>query len=290
MANRAHDGMDRDEARRVELGEFLRSRRARLQPEAAHLVRSGRRRTPGLRREEVAQLAGISAAWYTWLEQGREIRVSPEVLHRIADALQLTPEDRRYLLLLADRAPATGDLPAHETVPPKLRRVLQAMRDVPACVIGRYADVLAASPALQVLLPPLHLIPGEKRNILVYLFTDREVRARLSDWESMARECLAHFRAGYAAQVGDPRVESLVRHLLEASPEFAEWWGRYELDPGPAGPVMLEHPEAGMLVLDHVLLSISESGGLTLGMLSPYDTATRHRIRRLVSASVRQAG
>ncbi|HEX8271504.1 MAG TPA: helix-turn-helix transcriptional regulator [Longimicrobiaceae bacterium] len=279
------DGRDRDAARRAELGEFLRTRRERLQPEAAGLKRTGRRRTPGLRREEVAQLAGISAAWYTWLEQGREIRVSPEVMHRIADALHLTPDERRHLLLLADRGVTSGGPFAREAVSPKLRRVLEGMRDLPACVIGPYAELLAASPAMQALLPPLHEIPGEKRNLLVFVFTSPEVRERLSDWESMARECLAHFRSVYAARVGDPRAERVVARLRRESPEFALWWDRYELEPAPSGPVVLEHPGAGTLVLDHVLLSISESAGLTLGLLSPADGATRGRIRRLVQAA-----
>jgi transcriptional regulator with XRE-family HTH domain len=283
-------GTDRDAARRAELGDFLRTRRARLQPEAARLARSGRRRTPGLRREEVAQLAGISAAWYTWLEQGREIRVSPEVLHRVADALQLSPDERRHLLVLADRGVASGELPGEETVPPKLERVLRGMRDLPACVIGRYADLLAASPALRALLPPMDEIPGEKRNLLVFVFTDPELRARLSDWESFARECLAHFRAGYASLVGDPRAERVVERLRRESPEFAGWWERYELEPAPSGSVVLDHPRAGTLMLDHVLLATSEPAGLTFGLLSPADAATRGRIRRLVGAEARRAG
>jgi transcriptional regulator with XRE-family HTH domain len=291
MAERRDDGgADRDAARRAELGDFLRTRRARLQPEAARLARSGRRRTPGLRREEVAQLAGISAAWYTWLEQGREIRVSPEVLHGIADALQLSPDERRHLLVLADRGVASGELPDEEEVTPRLERVLRGMKDLPACVIGRYADLLAASPALQALLPPMDEIPGEKRNLLVFVFTDPELRARLSDWESFARECLAHFRAGYASRVGDPRAERVVERLRRASPEFAGWWERHELEPAPSGSVVLDHPRAGTLMLDHVLLSVSDSSGLTFGLLSPADAATRRRIRRLVRDAAPRAG
>ncbi len=264
MDGRVRVGTDREAARRAELGGFLRSRRARLQPEAVRLPSSGRRRTPGLRREEVAQLAGISAAWYTWLEQGREIRVSTEVLHRIADALRLSPDERRHLLLLAERGVAAGGVPARETVSPRLRRVLEAMRYVPAAVLGRYADVLAVSPALRALLAHRGGTLRGRHNLLVFLFTDAEVRARLSDWESVARECLAHFRVGYATLVGDPRAEEVVARLLRESPEFARWWERHELEPAPSGPVVLDHPDAGCLALDHVLLSISDAPGLTL--------------------------
>lgn len=281
-------GMSRDAARRMELGDFLKSRRARIQPETVHLSRTARRRTPGLRREEVAQLAGISVAWYTWLEQGREIRVSPEVLHQIADVLLLTPDERRHVLVLADRGVASGVPHRPETVTPKLRRMLQSMSDLPVAVIGRYGDLLASSAAMEVILPPLHRVPRERQNVLVFLFTNADLRERLSDWESIARECLAHFRAGYATLVGEPRAEQLVAQLRAASPEFATWWERHELEPTPSGSVVLDHPKAGPLMLDHVLLSISDSAALTLGLLTPADRATRDRIVRMVRAATRQ--
>lgn len=286
MDAKAGQGNDREAARRAELGGFLRAHRARITPEAAHLGRAGRRRTPGLRREEVAVLAGISSAWYTWLEQGREIRVSPEVLHRIADALQLTAEDRRHLLALADPGFSIAAPPA-ETVTPALQRVLRAMPDVPAAIIGRYGDLLAASPALEVLLPPAGG-PGEERNLPVFVFTNRELRERLSDWESLARECVAHFRSVYRFTVGEPKAEHLVARLRAASPEFAAWWDRYELDPTPSGPVVLDHPTAGHLMLEHVHLLLSTPAALTLGVLTPVDEATRRRIRRMVGAAARR--
>lgn len=281
-------GADRAAARRAELGAFLRSRRSRLQPEEVRLARSGRRRTPGLRREEVARLAEISVAWYTWLEQGREIRVSAEVLQRVADALRLDADERRHLSVLAGPGADAGS-PAPDAPTPRLSRVLEALRYVPAAVLGRYADVLEVSPALRALLPEGWDAGPERRNWLVVLFTDARLRARLSDWESVARECLAHFRVGYAARVGDPRSEAVVARLRRESPEFALWWERHELEPCPAGRVMLDHPDAGCLALDHVLLSASGAPGLTLGLAAPADRPTRERVARRVRAMERRA-
>jgi transcriptional regulator with XRE-family HTH domain len=270
---------DREAARRAELGAFLRSRRARLQPGAVHLPKAGPRRTPGLRREEVARLAGISAAWYTWLEQGRDIRVSEEVLHRIADALLLSADERRHIALLAARGIARVGTDGEETVPPRLLRFLDAIPGVPAAVLGRYADVLAMNPILRALVPTRADGNAGEWNLLEELFTHPGLRARLSDWESVARECLAHFRTGYVALVGDPRAERIVARLRRESPEFARWWERHELEPAPGGPVVLDHPVAGCLCVDLVILAVADAPGLTLGLLSPADAGTRERMR-----------
>jgi transcriptional regulator with XRE-family HTH domain len=215
--------MDR---RRTDLAHFLRSRRERLTPMAAALPSGQRRRTPGLRREEVAQLAGIGSGWYTFLEQGRDVRPSEEALLRISHALQLTQAEKNYLLSLAlDSAPRSR---AQEVVPPVLHSILTRALASPAGVLGqRWCLLEYNTPANAVFdfdFAPVH-------NMLRLYFTP-EARAFLPNWQHAARQIVSEFRASNARFLQDPWIETFVDELKRESPEFSAWWAEQVVSEG----------------------------------------------------------
>src|SRR4051794_32790089 len=196
-----------DTTTRAELGEFLKSRRARISPATVGLPSRSRRRTPGLRREEVADLAGVGLTWYTWLEQGREIRVSPEVLTGIARALQLEPAERAHLFRLAGHAPPTTE-PTAATISPRLQRVLDCWDPFPAHVAGRRRDVLAWNRASEAI-NGWSRLTADLRNLLRFVFLVPTTRRLLVDWEQEAALSVAAFRAEGGGNLGDPDYQGL---------------------------------------------------------------------------------
>src|SRR4051794_13443102 len=217
------------ERRRDELAHFLKARRASLLPEDVGLPGGGRRRTPGLRREEVAQLAGVGTTWYTWLEQGRDVRASRSVLEALAQALRLTPAERAHLILLGRGEELSGEELPRETVSPTLQRLIENLGTGPAYILGRRQDYLAWNRALAVVMGDPAELPEGRRNQIWATFTDPRRRRMMSDWEETARSAVARFRADCARHVGDPSFDELISALLEASPEFREWWPRHEV-------------------------------------------------------------
>src|SRR5450756_771309 len=199
-----NDHADHIEARQREFGDFLRSRRERLTPSAAGLPSGFRRRTPGLRREEVALLAGVGTTWYTWLEQGRDVRPSAEVLTAIADALRLDPAERRHLFILADRPQSEPRADGAEHVPEPLVHMLESMHDQPAYVIGRRWDVLAWNDAAVRVFGDFGKLEGDARNLMHMMFANPAHRRLLADWDDLAPLSLAMFRADSARYAGDP--------------------------------------------------------------------------------------
>lgn len=268
--------------RSAELADFLRVRRARTTPEEAGFAR-GRRRTPGLRREEVAQIAGVSVTWYTWLEQARPIRVSDETLESIARAFRLTEAERAHLFLLG-----LGRLPADPThplvaVPATLQRLVHSLGPVPAYATGPLWELLAWNPAAAAAFG-LNTLPAADRNMLWYIFMHPEARRRLLHWEGNAQRVLAQFRAATARLVGDPRVTALVNRLRAASPEFAEWWPRHDVLGRPGCRKEILHPEAGRLVLEHNALVPHDSPDLKVIVYTPLDEEdTPEKLRNLVA-------
>ena len=204
---------------RAELSGFLKSRRARISPATVGLPNGRRRRTPGLRREEVADLAGVGLTWYTWLEQGRDIRVSPEVLAAIARALQLEPAERAHLFRLAGHAPPATE-PAAASISPRLRRVLDAWDPFPAHVAGRRRDLLAWNRASEVI-NGWSRLPEGRCNLLWFMFLVPTTRRLLLDWEQEAPLSVAALRAEAGRDLGEPDYQELIGGLLEGSPDFA---------------------------------------------------------------------
>ncbi|MGW7684055.1 helix-turn-helix transcriptional regulator [Kribbella sp. NPDC054772] len=232
-----------------ELGEFLRSRRAALEPHQVGLPDDGRlRRVPGLRREELAQLAHVSIDYIVRLEQGRTRRVSRPILDALADALQLADDERSYLFTVADVAPTQR--PTRPAVAPHLRQLLDTMHDVPAMVLSRTMDVLAWNRGAVALLTDFEALPSAHRNLIRLTFLDPQFRSLYADWTRSARECVAVLRMEAGRTPGDPALNSLIGELSVHDADFRNWWATHQV----RGPRQLTktyvHPVAGELTLD----------------------------------------
>ena len=256
-------------SRRAELADFLKARRAALQPVDVGLPGCGRRRTPGLRREEVAQLAGVGTTWYTWLEQAREVRPSLSVLEAIAGALNLTSAERAHLIMLGRGEEPPPVAPERERVSPTVRRLIENLGPNPAYLLGRRWDYLAWNSAYSAVFGDLAKVAPEERNSVWLLFMDPARRELMPDWELSARRMIARFRADHARHIGDPGFESLVEGLLKASPEFRRWWPRHEVLGSSDGRKTLIHPTAGRLEFEHALFRRTEASDQMLVLYSP---------------------
>ncbi|MFB9686302.1 helix-turn-helix transcriptional regulator [Amycolatopsis plumensis] len=243
----------------TELGAFLRSRRERLAPEDAGLPATGRRRTPGLRREELALLAGISATWLTYLEQGRDVRPSGQVLDALARALRLSGAEQEHLHRLAGGGAAPGES-VDEEAAPEVAGVPALLGENPAYVTGICYDVLASNAAAEELFRGI----GRGGNVVRWLFTEAAAREVLVDWEQEARGVLARLRAIAGRHPGHPRVTRLVAELTEASPEVREWWPHYDIQFSHAGHKRLRHPRLGLITVPHAAFHVAERPEQTL--------------------------
>jgi transcriptional regulator with XRE-family HTH domain len=270
--------------RRDELAHFLRSRRAALQPQDVGLPGGGRRRTPGLRREEVAQLADVGTTWYTWLEQGRDVRASLDVLEALARGLRLNQAERTHLILLGrGEEPPPCKSPA-ERISPSLRRLIENLGPNPAYILGRRWDYLAWNDAAEALLGDLGSIPRALRNHAWLTFTDPARREMFTDWERSARVLVGKFRADSARHIGDPEFESLIAALRRSSPEFARAWERHEVSQGGDGRKDLIHPVVGMMSFSHAVFHPADRLEQRLILYSPLpEHETAAKIERLMS-------
>jgi transcriptional regulator with XRE-family HTH domain len=234
--------------RRAELAEFLRARRAAISPDAAGIVvGGGRRRTEGLRREEVALLAGVSVSWYTWLEQGRPINASLDVLDALARALRLDPVERDHLLALAGHPVRRAVVAGHESAPPAIDRLLRALEPAPAYLLDPHWDFVAWNGAFAALFPRIATLPADDRNLVWVVFADADARALIGDWEREARRVLSQFRAEIVPLQDDPKTVALVERLRGASEEFAQWWPRHDVGGFESHRRTFHHPQAGRL-------------------------------------------
>jgi transcriptional regulator with XRE-family HTH domain len=272
-----------DEIRRAELAAFLRSRRERIAPEQAGVTPLGRRRTPGLRREEVAQLAGVGVTWYTWLEQGRDIKVSEQVLEAIARTLMLDRDERSHLLSLAGAVDQQVVADKCAAVPPQLRTMIKQLEPFPASVINAKYDILAYNSTYARLVVDLDAVPPEERNCMWLCFTDPAWRKALVDWEDGATRMVANLRWLMADHVAEPSWKSLVRRLRIASPEFAEMWERHEVRSIENKTKHVNNPLVGDLHLDVMNTWLSPRPGTRLHVYSPSDQVTERRLRELAA-------
>ncbi len=254
------------DARREHLAQFLRARRDALTPGDVGLPEGRGRRTKGLRREEVALLAGVSVTWYTWLEQGRPINASVDVLAALARTLRLDDAERHHLLTLAAQpagmaAGSTAD-DAPADAPDALVRLLAAMEPAPAYVLGPRWEFLAWNTAQARLYPMIERLDSDERNLLWVIFAEPSARRLVADWPEQARRILAEFRAGTAAMRADPGVVALVERLRAASPEFAEWWPQQDVAQFQTRVRHYHHERAGELAFEYQQLTPSEWPGL----------------------------
>ncbi|SAK76091.1 helix-turn-helix transcriptional regulator [Caballeronia ptereochthonis] len=267
------------------LGDFLRSRRTRLDP--ASFGFSGRRRTPGLRREEVAQRANISPTWYTWLEQGRGGAPSAEVLDRISSALMLTDTEREHLFMLGLGRPPEVRYRPVEGVSPRLQRLLDSLQTSPAIIKTATWNVVAWNRAAAVVLTDYGALPPGQRNILHFLFRDPAVRAKQHDWESVARFVVGAFRADVARAGLVSEAAELVDELCSASPEFdALWRDNDVLGHSDADTVKrLLHPTLGPVELEYSAFSVDGRPDLGMIVYTPVDGEIAERIRVLAASA-----
>ncbi len=265
------------------LGSFLRDRRIRLDP-AAFGFQAGRRRTPGLRREEVAQRANISPTWYTWLEQGRGGAPSTDVLDRIAAGLMLTEPEREHLFLLAFGHRPEARYKRHEGITPRLQHVLDAMPTSPAIIKTATWDVVAWNQAAAVLLTDYSKLPQEQRNILRMLFSDTRVRAAQEDWISVARFAVGAFRADATRAGASAEIAQLVAELSRTSPEFEALWRDNAIAGHGEGVKRLHHPEIGLLELEFSTFAVEGRPDLNMTVFNPATSDGAARIRSLVAA------
>ncbi|GHO88718.1 helix-turn-helix transcriptional regulator [Dictyobacter formicarum] len=249
-----------DEAqRRVQLADFLKTRRARLRPEQLGLPVVGRRRTPGLRRDEVALLAGIGVSWYTWLEQGRPITVSDQVLESLARILQLDATEHRHLYVLArGMVPVTIEEHTLDQPPVNLLAVMDALGNSPAYVLDQYLNVVAWNASAARVFGDFGQLSGRERNVIWQIFTHPAQRTLYVQWEESARHAIMTFRTVSDQHAGEAWCEQLIADLQQASPEFRRWWTQHDIEwsCNPDHQKELNHPQVGRLhVLGTTLIS-----------------------------------
>ncbi|MBV8932465.1 MAG: helix-turn-helix domain-containing protein [Kutzneria sp.] len=247
--------------RRAELGEFLRSRRARLRPDRLGLPNYGRRRVPGLRREELALLAGVSVDHYVRLEQGRSLRFSDDILDSVAGVLELDDDERAHLYRLARPSVSTngGTTPDRRQVRPGLRRLLDSMSGVPGYVIDHGVNVLYWNALAAALITDFGALPPARRNMAWLVFCDSEVRTRYRDWESKASDVVSYLRLSVGRHPDDRHLAALVADLSEASADFRRHWANHRVKDKTYGRYRLRHPLVGDLTLDYETLRLPDN-------------------------------
>lgn len=277
----ATDGAGRARAR--ELGDLLRARRERLQPGDVGLPAGSRRRTRGLRREEVALLAAISPTYYAFLEQGRDVRPSRQVLDALAGALRLGAAERNHLHELVHGGQPPAPNRSAETLAPAVAALVDRLDPCPTYVTGRRWDVLAANRAACALWTDWHALAPEARNMVWWTFTDPAARTVLVDWETEASALLARFRAAAARHPDEPDFAQLIERLHAASPEVRAWWPRHEVAPLSSGTKKINHSQLGELQLHHVTLQLADDPEQKLVTFAG-SAADQTRIAELIAA------
>jgi transcriptional regulator with XRE-family HTH domain len=266
------------------LGDYLKQRRAKLDP-AAFGFAPGRRRTPGLRREEVAHRAHISPTWYTWLEQGRGGAPSAGVLDRIARALMLTDVEREHLFLLGLGRPPEVRYRKDEGVTPRLQHVLDALEPCPALIRTAIWDVVAWNRAATVMLTDYGSLPPEQRNILRFIFLDPRVRAAQYDWESVARFVVGAFRVDAARAGAAAEVEPLVDELCRLSPEFKAMWRDNDVRSHGEGVKHIRHPIVGPIAFEYSAFAVDGRPDLSMVVYNPETPADAEKIGSLIGSA-----
>jgi transcriptional regulator with XRE-family HTH domain len=264
------------DSRRRELSGFLRSRRERITPDQVGLPTAGRRRTPGLRREEVAQLAGVGVTWYTWLEQGRDINVSEQVLDAIASTLRLDPYERSHLFTLAG-APEPAREKECRAIPPGIYPMLTKLNPFPAVVVSGRTDILAYNEAYDWMMD-VSSVPVEDRNMTLLLFTNLAWRARLMDWEDRVGQVVGQLRGAMAEHINEPAWKSLIKRLRRESPEFDALWRRHDVQPMRNMTKRFRHHDLGVLNFDYTYVWLGRHSELRMTTYTPADEETATKL------------
>lgn len=276
------------EARLEALSVFLKTKRARIHPHMVGLPHGSRRRTPGLRREEVAQLAGVSTTWYTWLEQGRDIKVSPSVLDAIAAALQLNTDERKYLYDLALEAGFhSPPAPAEQAViSPSLQKIVQELRYCPAIISDRRCHIVGWNAAAAHVFMDFAELPHEQRNMIELLFTKKEFKSLAVNWEHFVKGFLAIFRAYYGQYVADPWYAQFIQNMSQVYPEFNELWNQSEVSSAPEVLIEFRHAKVGKMLFDLTSLQVQGGAELRCSIYTPNSqSTTESKLQKLMEGS-----
>lgn len=273
--------LNNEKHRYKELADFLKTRRAKVLPSQVGLSSATRRRTPGLRREEVAQLAGIGITWYTWLEQGRTIHVSSQVIESLSRVLFLDKQERIHLYLLANQ-PLPADIPGYQgTVSPILQHVLDSLIFCPSLVTDQRWNVIAWNEAACLLLGDFSKMNVRERNIVWAMFTDNKYKQLFVDWNLHAKGLLGRFRSTCGQYIEDSWLAQIIDDLKMQSTEFNLWWPLHEIKSNSEVYKQLNHPIAGILDFEVSNFDVSDNSGLKLVVHTPLsgtDTATKMKL------------
>lgn len=262
---------DQEESRR-ELGKFLKSRRSRLTPEQFGLPIGPRRKVPGLRREELAQIAGIGLTWHTWLEQGKNIQVSTQVLERLVTVMQLNAEERNHLYKLAlGQLPVEQTASIEESLIPIVQNFMNEYERCPAYVTDQRWDILLWNKAGERVFGDFEKMDKKERNAIWRCFASPAYRNLIGDWESHAKRLLAQFRSTSTSFVGEGWFKDLVAELMEISPEFRQWWPSYDISGTPIGKKKINHPRVGTMVMEHITFQVYDAPELKLTVYRPLE-------------------
>lgn len=267
------------------LSEFLKTHRARIQPSDAGVLGGSRRRTPGLRREEVAAIAGVSTTWYTWLEQGRDIKMSVQVLDSIALALQLNEDERQYLFMLALEQPApTTFVDKIPTVSPALSRILTELHDCPTIISDRRCNIVGWNQAAAAIFLDFAMIPEEQRNMIWLLFTRKELKALAVNWHDFVKGFLAMFRSYYGQYVGDNWYSEFIELMSEQSQDFRAFWNQSDVSSAPEVFIEFRHAKVGKMLFDLTTLQVQGRTDLRCSVYTPSPGSdTDSKVRLLMS-------
>jgi transcriptional regulator with XRE-family HTH domain len=276
-ARRSENQHRHGEQRRAELGDFLKARRARLRPADFGMPAGSRRRTPGLRREEVALLAGVGVTWYTWLEQGREINASMQVLDAVARTLRLNQADREHLYRLAEAMPVHVEC-ERSVVPEEIREIVQSLDPLPASVINTRFDVLYSNSASEELFWEWHSLPCIHRNTLWCCVTEPTSRDQFAEYDQHVRYMVGRLRAAYGNHIGDADWEEDIRRLSSLSREFADLWARHEVSNAQSRTLSFRNPQAGVLRLVSSELELPNFPEARIVVYTPADADSRARL------------
>lgn len=274
------------ETRLLALSEFLKTQRSKINPQMVGLPVGTRRRTPGLRREEVAGLAGVSTTWYTWLEQGRDITVSNSVLDAISDALQLNKDERNYLYALALPEAEKRSFSNEEdtVISPALTKILNELRNCPIIISDRRCHIVGWNPAAAHVFLDFEQIPKEERNLIQLLFSRKEFKSLAVNWEHFVKGFLAIFRTYYGQYVGDQWYTSFINEMEQNFPEFHELWNESEVSSAPDVLIEFRHAKAGKMLFNLTSLQVQGNIDLRCSVYTPVeDTNTESKLRKLMS-------
>lgn len=261
--------MDNTKQRYKELGDFLKTRRAKILPSQVGLAEGIRRRTPGLRREEVALLSGIGLTWYTWLEQGRQIQVSSQVLESLSRVLMLDKQEVMHLYTLAQQAPPDSFHAYNETVNPMLQNVLDSLKYSPSMILDIRWNVIAWNKSAEIVFIDFSKINVCNRNLIRIMFTNENYKQLFPDWEAQAKGTLARFRAACGKIIEDPWLSNFIKELRSESKEFNQWWPMHDVEPDQEIFKEILHPVLGQLRFEHTSFLVAEDTNFKMYVNTP---------------------